>query len=140
MTARPDPATLSAADIDRLVAVFYAKVRADAVLGPVFYRTIGTDDAVWAKHEAKIAGFWRNALGLQVGAYSGNPQMAHIGNSDILPGHFAIWLGHFRATADEVLAPAQAEAIHAMASRIGRGMMMGVENARRPADQPPRLF
>lgn len=131
---------LTPEDIDRLVAAFYARVRADPTLGPVFHRTIGTDAAVWARHEAKIAGFWRNALGIQIGGYSGNPQMAHIGNSDILPEHFPIWLGHFRRTADEVLTPAQADAIHAMASRIGRGMMMGVENARRPADQPPKLF
>ncbi|WP_172327770.1 group III truncated hemoglobin [Mangrovicoccus sp. HB161399] len=140
MTLPTQPAALAPEDIDRLVAAFYARVRADAVLGPVFRRTIGTDDAVWRRHEAKIAGFWRNALGLQVGAYSGNPQMAHIGNSDIMPEHFPIWLGHFRATADEVLTPEQADAIHGMASRIGRGMMMGVESARRPPSEPPRLF
>ncbi|WP_138466247.1 group III truncated hemoglobin [Poseidonocella sp. HB161398] len=140
MTQASPHAPLTAAEIERLVAAFYARVRADEVLGPVFRRKIGTSEEAWRHHEAKIAGFWRNALGIQVGAYSGNPQMAHIGNSDVLPEHFPIWLGHFRATADAVLTPAQAEAIHAMASRIGRGMAMGVENARRPADAPPRLF
>ncbi|WP_108262735.1 group III truncated hemoglobin [Mangrovicoccus ximenensis] len=140
MTVTSQPAALTSEDIDRLVAAFYARVRADEVLGPVFRRKIGRDGEVWRRHEAKIAGFWRNALGIQVGAYSGNPQMAHIGNPDVLPEHFAIWLGHFRATADAVLAPEQADAIHGMASRIGRGMRMGVESVRRPADAPPRLF
>ena len=48
-------------DIDRVVAVFYAAVRKDDVLGPVFAAKV-TD---WPPHEAKIAAFWRNAILLE---------------------------------------------------------------------------
>ncbi|MBE3637836.1 group III truncated hemoglobin [Mangrovicoccus algicola] len=130
---------LQSDQIDRLVAVFYARLRQDPQLGPVFAAAIGPDAACWRRHEAWIAGFWRKATGLDRSAYEGNPQQVHSANPDIAPGHFDIWLSHFRAAAEEVLAPEQAAAIHAMATRIGRGMRIGVQAARQPQGAPPVL-
>ncbi|WP_299643760.1 group III truncated hemoglobin, partial [uncultured Ruegeria sp.] len=54
--------------INAQVRAFYARVRQDAVLGPVFANHV-TD---WSAHEEKIASFWRNAI-LFERSYDGNP-------------------------------------------------------------------
>ena len=80
--------------IDEVVTSFYAKVRAHPTLGPVFQNHIRD----WPSHEAKIAGFWRNAILLER-SYSGNPMQIHQAAGDVHSEHFPIWLDLF----DEVL-------------------------------------
>ena len=57
----------------RQVDRFYAKARADALLGPVF------NDAVedWPHHLAKIQAFWSSVM-LTSGRYKGSPMAAHL--------------------------------------------------------------
>ena len=45
-------------DIAKLVPAFYARVRADAVLGPIFNGAI--ED--WPHHLAKLQAFWSSVL------------------------------------------------------------------------------
>ena len=40
--------------IRRLVHLFYARVRRDDLLGPVFARALGETDAAWAAHLARL--------------------------------------------------------------------------------------
>lgn len=126
-------------DIDRLVAVFYERIRAHPTLGPVFARAIAPEDGQeWRVHEAKIAGFWRNAIGLER-SYDGNPTQVHVANRDIGPGMFSVWLALFADTARETLTPEQAASISALAERIGEGMRYAVTQRGQTKGAPPVL-
>ena len=59
---------LSEAQIASLVRQFYAKARADTVLGPVFEAAV--DD--WEAHLAHLTRFWSAAM-LGTARFSGNP-------------------------------------------------------------------
>lgn len=116
------------------VAVFYARVRQDKVLGPVFANHV-TD---WPAHEEKIAAFWRNAI-LFERCYDGNPQRVHIQRPDVQPEMFAHWLNLFEEVATQTLPSETATPWVALARRIGVGMKAGVQSARQPKDAPPIL-
>ncbi|MDO6590249.1 globin family protein [Loktanella sp. D2R18] len=121
---------ISAEQITQVVVAFYATVRADPDLGPVFAQHV-TD---WPSHEEKIARFWRNAI-LFERSYDGNPMAAHMKSGNVRPAHFDIWLGHFDAILIQTLPPETAAAWSALAHRIGRGLRYGVM----PAGGPPNL-
>lgn len=129
---------ITEAQIDVVVAAFYARVRQDAVLGPIFYRAIGTSAEDWRHHEARIASFWRNAIGMDR-SFSGNPMRKHADNSEIQPEHFATWLALFEQTATELLPDLAARGIIAMAHRIGDSLQFGLTQYRRDTDTPPPL-
>lgn len=134
--ALPPRLQVSAAEIDRIVALFYARIRNDAVLGPVFFNAIGHDADIWAAHEAKIAAFWRNSI-LRERSYSGNPMQVHTGVKGIEPEHFDRWLALFSATCADVLPTGKAEGFAALATRIGASLKMGIMQSRRaPTDVP----
>lgn len=131
---------ITAADIDRLVAVFYTRIRAHPMLGPIFARAIApVDGPEWRIHEAKIAAFWRNAIGLDR-AYEGNPMRVHVANHDVQPGMFSVWLDLFADTARNELTPDQAASIDALARRIGEGMRYAVTQRGQERGAPPKLF
>ncbi|MFT3687587.1 group III truncated hemoglobin [Paenirhodobacter sp.] len=108
-------------EIERVVARFYARVRAHPVLAPVFAAHI-TD---WPAHEAKIARFWKGAILYQPG-YEGSPMMAHRRAGNVAPEHFPEWLAEFDATLKDTLPPEAAQGWSALAHRIGAGLRMGV--------------
>ena len=122
------------AQINAQVAAFYARVRTDALLGPVFANHVDN----WPAHEAKIAAFWRNAI-LYERSYDGNPQRVHIERPDVRPELFAHWLDLFEEVATQTLPPETATPWVALARRIGVGMKAGVQSARQPKDAPPVL-
>src|SRR4029450_1775175 len=57
-----------------LVDSFYAKVRADSELGPIFKRAIPGD---WGPHLATMHDFWSSIM-LTSGRYKGNPVAVHL--------------------------------------------------------------
>ncbi|SFR35841.1 hemoglobin [Yoonia tamlensis] len=121
---------VSADEIAQVVAAFYAVVRADPVLGPVFAKHV----ADWPAHEEKIARFWRNAI-LFERSYDGNPMAAHMQAGNVAPAHFDIWLGHFDRVLAQKLSPVTAQSWSALAHRIGRGLSYGLA----PIEGPPNL-
>lgn len=133
---RPAKAGITRTDIEIVVTAFYARVRTDPRLGPIFERQIGTTDAQWAPHLAKIRAFWANVM-LHERDYNGNPMQVHMGIPDILPGDFAIWLDLFQSTALAELPTDKAKTFDVMARRIGRSLKMGLE--RSLGDEPPVL-
>ncbi|MEZ5768797.1 MAG: group III truncated hemoglobin [Paracoccaceae bacterium] len=127
-------------DIDRLVAVFYERIRAHPMLGPVFARAIAAEDGPeWRAHEARIAAFWRNAIGIDK-SYDGSPMQVHVANPEVMPGMFSAWLELFEATARELLTPTQADSIMALANRIGDSLRYGVTQRGQVRGAPPKLF
>ncbi len=108
--------------IDRFVDAFYAKVREDAILGPIFNARVHD----WPAHLATLKRFWASVLH-NAGTYSGRPMPLHIAIPEITRSHFDHWLALFRQTLDE-LAPASAatEAVHARARMIADSLMHGI--------------
>ena len=85
--------------IRALVLAFYARVREDATLGPVFDRQL---DGRWGPHLEKMCDFWSSVL-LATGRFVGNPVAAHARLSDLRPAHFDSWIELFRDTALDIL-------------------------------------
>lgn len=84
--------------IDRLVETFYGRIRDDATLGPIFNAAIGDN---WGPHLATMKDFWAS-VAMNAGRYSGKPVPAHQKHAAIQKEHFAIWLGLFRQTLEEL--------------------------------------
>ena len=131
---------MSPEDIDRLVAAFYERIRAHPMLGPIFARAIAPEDGPqWRAHEARIAAFWRNAIGIDR-TYAGNPTRVHVENTEVHPGMFSVWLDLFATAARTELTPEQAASIEALARRIGEGMRYAVTQRGQVKGAPPKLL
>lgn len=99
-------------DVIRLVDSFYDKVRADAVLAPVFEEAIGDD---WSHHLPIMYNFWSTLL-LGDMSYHGNPFKKHI-PLPLRKDHFAQWLKLFFETLDSMFeGPVAADAKNRAAS------------------------
>jgi hemoglobin len=127
----PPRIPVTQAQIDRVVAKFYVRVRAHPALGPVFAAHV----ADWPTHEEKIGRFWRNAL-LWQRCYDGNPMQVHAAAGDVRALHFPVWLSLFDAVLESELPRPLALAWSTLAHRIGRGLSYGLpqegENAHIP--------
>lgn len=124
---------LDEAILHRLVHRFYDRVRADAVLGPIFAERI----ADWAPHLERMVAFW-SSVALMTGQYHGAPVSAHA-TLPVTRGHFDRWLDLFRQTATEVCPPAGAAHVIERAERIARSLHMAVEDTARRTTEAPSL-
>ena len=105
-----------------LVDRFYAKVREDEVLGPVFNGAI----ADWPEHLEKLSAFWSSVM-LTTGRYKGQPMVAHMKHkATIEPAMFDRWLDLWRETARETLNKTAAAAIIVKAERIAESLQLGL--------------
>jgi hemoglobin len=106
--------------IERLVRGFYAKVREDAVLGPVFEARIKD----WEPHLAQMCAFW-SSVALMTGRYHGTPMAKHL-PLPVDGGHFDRWLALFEETARQIC-PGKAEAHFVeRARRIAQSLELGI--------------
>ena len=137
-TPLPPRIAVTRDQIERVVARFYADIRAHKRLGPVFLNILSSDAEIWRVHEAKIAAFWANAI-LHERSYDGNPMLVHSGISAIEPDMFTDWLALFDQTLAKELPTNLALQWSALAHRIGRGLRMGIEMQQNRADGPPIL-
>jgi hemoglobin len=106
--------------ISTLVDSFYAKVRRDEEIGPIFNAII--DD--WPHHLDLLKKFWSTVL-LTTGRYKGDPMMKHL-QLPLDPDHFNRWLALFAETANEVLPPPIAANIVAKSERIAQNFQAGI--------------
>ncbi len=110
--------------IERLVRGFYAKVRTDPLLGPVFAARI----ADWEPHLDRMCAFWSSVM-LMSGRYHGQPMAKH----EPLPvsaEHFDRWLALFEETARELCPAAAADHFADRARRIAESLELGIANGR----------
>lgn len=116
------PSAIDENSLAHLVNAFYARVRADAELGPIF------NDAVhdWPEHLEKLAHFWSSIM-LTTGRYKGQPVPAHLKHKDrITPALFDRWLGLWQQTTDELMEPAAAVALQSKAARIAESLQLAM--------------
>ena len=110
------------AGLGRLVDAFYAHVRADAELGPIFNDAI----ADWPGHLEKLTDFWSSVM-LASGRYKGQPvpaHMRHVGR--ITPALFERWLALWAETTDAMMEPGAAAALQDKARRIAESLQLAL--------------
>ena len=120
--------------IERLVHGFYARVRDDALIGPIFASKITN----WDSHLAKMCSFW-SSVALMSGVYHGQPMRAHL-PLPVDTQHFDRWLELFAQTAHEICPPAAATHFIERAQRIAESFELGVAAFRgeiKPVRRPP---
>lgn len=106
------------ADIQLMVNIFYQKVQADELLGPIFDEVAQVD---WDSHLPIMYTFWENLL-LGTARYSGRPFPKHA-PLPIDPTHFMQWISLFEATVDELFSGEKAEEAKGRARAIALAFM-----------------
>ncbi len=116
-----------------LVDRFYAKIRADARLGPIFEGVIAAKG--WPGHLATMRAFWSSVM-LTTGRYKGNPMLAHMRLEGVRPDDFEHWLVLFQETCEELFTDQIAAAFREKAGRIAQSLQFGMFY--RPEEHQPR--
>lgn len=111
---------IPAEEISELVDRFYAKVRVDPEIVPIFNAAI--DD--WPAHLSLLKNFWSTVL-LQDRSYKGDPLARHLPLQLDQP-HFARWLALFEETAREVMQPEHADVIIDKSHRIAQNFQAAI--------------
>jgi len=116
--------------IAKLVEAFYAKIRADALVGPVFERAIDADR--WPRHLATMKSFWAS-VAFNAGSYSGKPVLVHKRLPGLEHRHFERWLGLFGETLIET-APTDEAVVYLMskAERIAESLKAAIDYVAHP--------
>lgn len=121
MTDQTSTGRPTEADIARLVDTFYARVRTDPELGPVFERAISD----WAPHLSTMRDFWSSVM-LTSGRYKGNPVAVHHRVDGIALHLFDRWLALFDATCRELFDDRLADAFRGKAARIAESLKLAL--------------
>jgi hemoglobin len=108
--------------IRQLVDAFYAKVRLDPELAPIFERAIPGD---WQPHLTKMYAFWSSVM-LTTGRYKGNPVVKHLVIPGIRPQLFERWLTLFDETCRELFEDAVSEEFRSKAERIAESLKLAL--------------
>lgn len=108
--------------IEQVVRGFYARIRLDPVLGPIFAAVIGDD---WEPHLSKLVDFWSSML-CMTGRYKGNPMAVHRRLDGIKPEHFERWLALFRETARGLCTEEPAALFIERAERIAESLQLSM--------------
>lgn len=109
-------------DIRRLVTDFYAKVRKDPDLAPIFERVV---HGRWDAHLDTMCKFWSSVM-LTSGRYKGNPVAAHGRIGAFEPKLFDRWLELFEETCHELFDAPLAGAFYAKATRIAESLKLAL--------------
>lgn len=107
--------------LEALVHGFYARVRQDATLGPIFNARI----ADWEPHLKTMVLFW-SSVANGSGRYKGQPMMVHMRMDELDKPHFERWLALFRETAADVLNADEARHVIERANRIAESFQLGL--------------
>ncbi len=108
--------------IHRLIDAFYAKVRVDPELGPIFARAIPGD---WQPHLNTMYAFWSSVM-LNSGRYRGNPVAKHLAVEGITMELFERWLALFNETCREWFDERLAREFEAKAARIAESLKLAL--------------
>lgn len=110
---RPNVNVCSEEEIELLVRRFYAQVREDPVLGPVFAARV--DD--WESHLLLLMDFWSTML-RGTSRFSGAPMPKHLAIPGLQWPMFQRWLQLFEQTTAELGNPQMKQLADAAAHRV----------------------
>lgn len=118
------------ADVSLLVNTFYAKIRKDDFLGPIFNAHV----ANWSEHLEKLTDFWESNL-FRVSKFSGNPPAAHqrVDNAEgygITQEHFGHWLQLWFETINELFEGERATRAKDLARRMSTHLFLAIWHGR----------
>ncbi|MGE0706008.1 MAG: group III truncated hemoglobin [Vicinamibacterales bacterium] len=127
-------------DVARLVNIFYDRVRADDLLGPIFDDVAHVD---WSTHLPLMYDFWESVL-FGTATFKGSPLEAHRALAQRAPltsGAFNRWIALFHQTVDDLFAGTMANHAKQSASRIAVVLQHHIAAAQcaEPANEPFRL-
>jgi hemoglobin len=109
--------------IETVIRGFYARVRQDALLAPIFESRISD----WEPHLDNMFAFW-SSMTLHSGRYHGQPMAKHM-RLAVDANHFDRWLALFEETARETCPPLAAERFIERARRVAESLELGVASA-----------
>ena len=121
------------ADVSLLVHQFYAKIRKDELLGPIFNGHI--PDEVWPAHLEKLTDFWETNL-FGIAKFKGNPAAKHAAvdanlDHSIDQVHFGKWLQLWFETIDELFEGERAIRAKESARKMSTGLFLAIWNNRK---------
>jgi hemoglobin len=116
------------ADISFLVHRFYATVRKDELLGPIFNSHI--TDEKWPEHLEKLTDFWETNL-FGIPKFKGNPTQKHLNvdrnlNYATSQMHFGQWLNLWFETIDAHFEGSIARKAKEASRRMAHGQFMAI--------------
>ena len=125
LSSTPSPITergpVTRERLSALVHAFYADVRADALLGPVFEQALADR---WEPHLDRMVEFWSTvALGSK--SFSGNVFGKHMALEGVTPAHFSAWVGLWGTHTERLFAPDDARELQFTAHGIARNLFQG---------------
>lgn len=106
--------------IEHLVRGFYAKIREDSVLAPIFEARIHD----WEPHLQRMCAFW-SSVALMSGRYHGSPMRKHL-PLPVDAAHFDRWLVLFEENARKVCPPEATAHFVERARRIAESLELGI--------------
>jgi len=119
----PTPAdTLDESRLRELVDAFYADVRRDPALGPLFERVV---DGRWPAHLARIHAFWCG-VALQTHGFRGNLMRTHLAIDGLNEALFGRWLALWQQHTEALLRPGDALKLQQIARGIARNLLLGL--------------
>ena len=118
----PTGTGITEARIEALVRDFYARIRSDSRLGPIFEQRLGDD---WEPHLQRMMAFW-SSLMLTTGRYSGQPLQKHVALNTVRPEDFDLWLSLFEDSATSIGGERFAAAFLAKAHRVAESFKMAM--------------
>jgi hemoglobin len=114
--------------IAKLLRHFYADVRQNAAIGPIFNRRIKD----WPAHLLKIGQFWARVTG-GPSTYEGQMPLRHL-ELGLDGPHFDAWLQLWDANCQCYLAPSEAKEMSRLAHEIGGRLKRIVKRQTEPDD------
>lgn len=127
--------TIAEADLAALVPAFYARVRQDDLIGPVFNNAIHD----WDHHLVQLVAFWSSVM-RSTGRYKGSPMAAHLRHKAVItPAMFDRWLALWGEITAQLLPPDKAAAMQTKAATIGESLKLALF-FRLPKGAPPQPY
>ncbi len=115
-------AVIDEAMLKQVIPAFYARVRADEMIGPLFNAAIDH----WDEHLERLIAFWSSVM-LTSGRYKGSPVVAHQKHRDIItPEMFDRWLSLWGDVTGAMLDTESATAMQAKAAMIAESLKLSL--------------
>ncbi len=117
-------------DISLLVNTFYAKIRKDDLLGPIFNAHVTN----WPEHLEKLTDFWESNL-FRVSKFKGNPPFAHqrVDTAErygITQQHFGHWLQLWFETINDLFEGERATLAKDLSRRMSTHLFLAIWHGR----------